>query len=82
MLFDKCFLFKYLLHTHIYTHTTILIHFFNSSNFSHIYTHIHKHFNVLNITHTHTHRYLKRLHYGHKSYSFMNDRNSLFCLLY
>ena len=54
MLFDKCF-FKYLLHTHIYTHTTILIHFFNSSNISHIYTHIHKHFNVLNITHTHIH---------------------------
>ena len=44
-------------YTHIYTHATILIHFFNSSNISHIYrhTHIHKHFNVLNITHTHIH---------------------------
>ena len=43
MLFDKRFFLKYLLHTHIYTHTTILIHFFNSSNISHIYTHTHTH---------------------------------------
>ena len=49
MLFDKCFLFKYLLHTHIYTHTTILIHFFVIPPIFHTYTHIHKHFNVLNI---------------------------------